>query len=262
MKRELKRAFLSPYFLCSFGLLFLCFQGYPIPSWFATLWLEPEFRESAFQLSIGPIFFGSVMLIMPFCASVSHAFSQVEEIQSSMMHWRVLRSSVKRYASVKIIASALSAACSTSLAFIVNAVMWNLIAIPVDPIRYPSHEIGWGETCLYRKWYLIAHGLPVYAQIAIGIAFSAAIWAVVTLAVAAWIPDRLLAVSVPASIYYLWHLQLPRILFGVDIPHPGTLYNDALTIESALECIAVYAVVFLISLLVYWAGLRRRACHV
>lgn len=261
MKEELKRAFHSPYFLFSFVLMFLCFSGYSFPGWFCADEVTPDYRESALQLSIGSIFFGSVMMFMPFCASVSHAVSQVEELHSGVMRWRVLRSSVNRYACMKMAASALSAACSTALAFVLHAVIWNIIAIPVDPIHYPAHEIGFSDTCVFAKWYLICYGLPVYIEMALGIAFSAAIWAIVALAVAVWIPDRLLTVSVPACIYYIWHLQLPYYLFGVRVPHPGTLYNDMLTLESAVECIVAYAIVFAISLLVYWAGLRRRACH-
>ena len=261
MKEELKRAFFSRYFLFSFILLFLCFSGYSFPGWFCATEVTPDYRESALQLSIGSIFFGSVMMLMPFCAAVSHAVSQVEELNSGMMRWRVLRSSVNRYACIKMSASALSAACSTALAFVVLAIIWNIIAIPVDPIQYPAHEIGFAETCVFSKWYLICHGLPVYVEMACGIAFSAAMWAIVALAVAVWIPDRLLTISVPACIYFIWHLQLPYYLFGVRVPHPGTLYNDALTLESALQCILAYAVVFMISLFVYLSGLRRRACH-
>ena len=261
MRQEIRNALLSKQFLFSFVLLFLCFLGYSGPGWFCALDIEPEYRESALQLSIGSIFFGSIMMQMPFCAAVSHAVSQVEELNSGVMRWRVLRSSIKRYASVKMSASALSAACSTALAFVIHAVIWNIIAIPVDPIQYPAHEIGFSETCVFSKWYLICHGLPMYAEMTLGIAFSAAIWSIVALAVAVWIPDRLLTVSIPACIYFIWHLQLPYYLFGVRVPHPGTLYNDALTLESALQCILAYTVVFASSLFVYLSGLKRRACN-
>lgn len=261
MKEELKRAFRSRYFLFSFALMFLCFSGYSVPGWFCALELEEGYRESALQLSIGSIFFGSVMMFMPFCAAVSHSVSQVEELNSGVMRWRVLRGSVNRYACVKMASSALSAACSTALAFAIHAVIWNIIAIPVDPVHYPGHEIGFSDACVFSRWYLICYGLPIYVEMTFGIAFSAAIWAIVALAVAVWIPDRLLTVSIPACIYYIWHLQLPYYLFGVRVPHPGTLYNDMLTLEGALQCILAYMIVFAISLFIYLAGLRRRACH-
>ena len=102
----------------------------------------------------------------------------------------------------------------------------------------------------------------MYVEIACGIAFSAAIWAVVALAIAVWVPDRLLVVSIPACIYYIWHLQLPYYLFEINIPHPGTLYNDFLSVKSALQCIVAYVVVLVISLSIYWKGLKRRTCNV
>lgn len=261
MRQEIRRALSSPCFLFSFAFMFACFLGYSLPSWVCSGWLEIEYRESAFQLSLGAIFFGGVMMLMPFCAAVSHAVSQVEELQSGVARWRALRGSLRRYAAVKMASSALSAACSTALAFVLHAVLWNIIALPVDPVRYPGHEIGFAETCVFSRWYLIAHGLPAYIEITAGIAFSAAVWAIVALAVAVWIPDGLLVVSVPACIYYMWHLQLPTILFGVQIQHPGTLYNDMLTLQSALECIGAYAVVLAASAGLYLAGLRRRVCH-
>lgn len=261
MKEELKGTLFSTKFLLSFGFMFLCFLGYSIPSWLCTAELEMEYRESALQLSVGSIFFGSVMMFMPFCAAVAHSTSLVDEMKTSVMCWRVLRGSVKWYAIKKAIASALGAAIATSLAFIIHAVLWNIIAVPVDPIHYQGHEIGFSETCLFAEWYKIWYGIPMYAEIACGIAFSAAVWAVVGLAIAVWIPDRLLVVSIPACIYYMWHLQLPYYLFGINIPHPGTLYNDSLSVESALQCIVAYVVVLMTSLLVYWKGLMRRACN-
>lgn len=259
LKEELKRAFTSPFFFLSFGVMFVCLLGYSIPGWFFAGDLELEWKESALQLSVGGIFFGGMMLLMPFCAAVSHAVSQVDEIATSMLRWRVLRGSVRKYAYVKIVACALSAACSIALAFALHAVVWNIIALPVDPSRYPGHEIGFADWCLYNQWYKICYGLPMYVEMTLGIAFSAAAWAVVALAAAVWIPDRLLVITVPSCIYHIWQVQLPYYFFKVYVPDPATLYNDALTLQSALECILAYAVVLALSIALYYAGLERRA---
>lgn len=258
MTEELKRAFCSRLFWISFLIMLLCFAGYSIPSWLLAGEVELEYKESALQLSIGAIFFGSIMMFMPFCAAVSHAVSQVDDIHTSTLQWQTIRSSIKKYACIKMATSSLAAACSTAGAFVMHALICNIVALPVDPGRYQGHEIGFLDTCLYAGWYKVAYGLPMYTEMAIGIAFSAAVWAVVALAVAVWVPDRLLVVSIPACFYYIWHLQLPYYLFGVNIPHPGTLYNDALTAESAMQCIVAYGVVLLVSIPIYWVGLRRR----
>lgn len=260
LKEELKHAFRSPYFWFSFVFMFLCFQGYPIPGLISEFenGIELEFRESALQQSIGGVFFGGVMMFMPFCAAAAHAVSQVDELNSGMMRWRVLRKSVYGYAGIKMAASAIAAACAAAGAFILHSMIWNIIAVPVDPMLYPAHEIGFADECVFEQWYKIAKGFPVYAEIACGIAVTAAIWAIVALAVAVWVPDRLLVVSIPACIYYLWHLRLPYYLFGIKVPHPGDLYNDGLNLMTAVNCLEAYAVVLGISILLYFMGLRRK----
>lgn len=68
-----------------------CFLGYSLPSWIFSADWGDEFREGALQLSVGGIFFGSSMLLLPFCASVPYAISQVDQqyslIRSSRCRW-------------------------------------------------------------------------------------------------------------------------------------------------------------------------------
>lgn len=64
-----------------------CFLGYSLPSWIFSADWGDEFREGALQLSVGGIFFGSSMLLLPFCASVPYAISQVDEIRTSFLEW-------------------------------------------------------------------------------------------------------------------------------------------------------------------------------
>lgn len=257
MKEELKWAFHSPLFFLSIGVMFVGLMGYSVPAWVFSG--EPvEYRESALALSIGGIFFGGLMLLMPFCASISHSVSQVDEICSSMLQWRVSRSSFIYYARQKIVACMISAACSTSLAFILHALLCNLIAIPVDPIQYSNHEIIFAPWCLYSQWYKTCYGLPMYISISIGIAVSSSVWAVVALATSVWMPDRLLVATIPSCLYYVWNCQFPYYVFGVFVPDPATLYNDALTVSSILECLGAYALVLVLSICIYMAGLKRR----
>lgn len=97
MKEELKSAFFSWRFVLAFGFMLTCFLGYSVPTWvFSADWGD-EFREGALQLSIGGIFFGGAMLLLPFCASVSHAISQVDEIRTSFLNWKIIRSSIRKY---------------------------------------------------------------------------------------------------------------------------------------------------------------------
>lgn len=109
MKEELKSAFFSKRFLLAFGLMLSCFLGYSLPTWIFSADWGDEFREGALQLSVGGIFFGGSMLLLPFCAGVTYAISQVDEVRTSFLEWKAIRCSTQTYARNKIIATMLSA---------------------------------------------------------------------------------------------------------------------------------------------------------
>lgn len=45
---------------------------------------------------------------------------------------------------------------------------------------------------------------------------------------------------------------------GINTPHPGALYNDALTVERVWQSLLMYAILLVISIFVYVKGLKRR----
>lgn len=261
MKEELKSAFFSKRFLLAFGLMLTCFLGYSLPTWvFSADWGD-EFREGALQLSIGGIFFGGSMLLLPFCAAVPCAISQVDEIQTSFMNWKVIRSSVGKYAGQKLVATMASAAVATGLAFALHALVWNFIAYPYDLVAHPYQEVPFSAKCIYSQWTDIFYAFPIYAWMTGGIAFCAAIWGATALAVSVWVPDKLLTIVVPVGMYYLWSCRIFYHLFGIDTPFPGALYNDALTVERVWQSLIMYGLLLLISIIVYVLGLKRRVQH-
>lgn len=259
MKEELKSSFLNINFLLGFLFMLICFFGMSIPEWLSSAEWGAEFRQSALQQSIIGIFFGGVMLLMPFCACIPYAPHQVDEMRTSVMEWKLLRSSIPQYAIGKITATALSGGAVVTLAFAFHAIVWNIIALPCDPVAYPYHEISFSPNCLYTKWYSILYGLPMYLSITAGIFLSGATWAVIALSVSIWVPDKLLTVAIPACMYYLLSASIFNRLFGWNLPHPATLYNDALTIQGAIESLTEYVVMFIIACAVYMVGLKRRA---
>ncbi len=262
MKNEIKRAFSSPLFFLSITVFFLCLQGFALPAFINQSINEPiEYRESALALSLGGFFFGGVLLLLPFCSPMAHAVSQVDDLRSSMMRWFVLRSSVGRYACSKMVSCFFASAVSAGGAFVVHAILWNLLAVPYDPVTYPVHEIGFSGASFFLGWSTIAHGLPIYAEICLGLAFSAGIWSVTALAAAVWVPDKLLVVIIPACVYKLWSSQLTSHLFGIRLTGPDTLFNDSQTVSSVLAALTTYSVLLVISGAIYYAGLKRRACH-
>ena len=174
MAEEIKSIFKSRNYWMAFAISFLTLLGYSLSSWLNAVSVgeSMEYRESALSLSVGGIFFGGFMLLFPFCASVAHATSQVDELQSGMARWRVMRGSVARYVGVKAAASMLAAALATTSAFALHAVIWNGIALPCDPAAYAVHTIYFSEDCVYANLYTVCYGLPMYAAVAAGMAFS------------------------------------------------------------------------------------------
>ena len=233
MHEEINRTIRSPQLCISFLICLLTFMGYSVPYWIGcnSLGEWMEYRESALQLSIGGIFFGGFMLLLPFCAALAHSTSQIDDMNSSIMQWEVLRGSISKYVRNKVCSSMFAAAISTSSAFIIHAILWNLIALPVDPATYPNHTIYFSKECIFYNWYTICYGLPVYIEIAIGIAFTASVWAVVALAISIWIHDKLLTITIPSFLYYLWNADVVFFFTGIKTPHPAILFNDGLTIQ-------------------------------
>ncbi len=261
MKEELKSAFVSWRFALAFAVMLTCFLGYSLPSWIFSADWGDEFREGALQLSVGGIFFGGAMLLLPFCASVPHATSQVDEIRTSYLNWKVIRSSVGHYAACKVTATMLSAAAATGMAFAVHALVWNNIAYPYDLAAHPYQEVPFGPSCIYAQWTDVCYALPIYVWMAGGIALCAAVWSVTALAVSVWVPDKLLTITIPVCLCELWSCRIFYHLFGLNVPHPAALYNDALTANEARRSLCMYGLLLIASLIVYLLGLRRRVQH-
>lgn len=260
MRQELRRALRAPQVWASFVVCIITLMGYSLAYWIGSIlageWLE--YRESALQLSIGGIFFGGFMLLLPFCAALAHSTSQIDDMGSSMMQWEALRSSVFKYVRIKVGTCMIVAAIASSSAFILHAIIWNVVALPVDPTTYPNHAIYFSKECVFYNWYTICHGLPVYIEMTIGIAFTASVWAVVALAISVWVPDKLLTVAIPSFLYYLWNADVIFFFTGIRTPHPAILFNDGLTVQKAIISILSYLVVLTISLIAYTVGCQRR----
>ena len=265
MRTEWKRAFLSPGFFATMIIMFLCLQGFALPVHIHQTYgsfAEPvAYRQSALALTLGGIFFGGVILLLPFCAALSYAGHQVDDIRSEFLPWCLLRSSTVKYAFCKTTTAFLSAFLSLFLAFIIHAAMWHFLGIPYDPITYPAQEISFYQESYFGAWSTIGNGWPIILNIAVGLAFSGGCWSVLALAVAVWIPDKLLVCIIPACIEKLWRSHLAYYLFGVWLPGPDTLFNDAQTVTGNIECLIAYAILLLFAVFMYIAGLKRRAKH-
>ena len=264
MGEELKRAIKSPQMWASLIVCFITLMGYSLGSWIGCILIDEwmEYRESALQLSLGGIFFGGFMMLLPFCAALAHPTSQIDDMGSSMMQWEVLRGSIFKYVRIKVGTCMITAAAAASSAFVVHAIIWNIIALPCDPVAYPNHTIYFPEECVFHSWYRICYGLPMYIEVAAGIAFTASVWAVVALAISVWVPDKLLTVAIPSFLYHLWNTDVVFYFTGVMLPHPAILFNDGLTMQKAVVSIISYLVVLAVSLFFYIIGCERRCRNV
>lgn len=266
MKQEMKRAFCSPYFCLGAAIMLICMLCMTLPEWFAIEWTsDPETNfiiktegMSSLQYALYAIFFGGVILLIPFCASLPYTISNVDEITSGYIFWMVKRTSLNAYAAKKIVTAAACGACVTMIPFILHALLWAFLALPSDPATYPYQELTFTEGCYYNEWYKTLYGLPMYISFTLGIGVTSAVWSVVALAVSIWLADRLLSITVPACFFYLWMRGLPRRIFGLSDPGPAALCNDALTPTRLVQSLLSYFVLLVAAVLVYLVGLRRR----
>lgn len=261
MKNELRLAVFNKWFLLAFIVMLAGFFGISAPEWAISWDWGTEYRQSALQQAIMPIFFGGTMILFPFCACITYASSQTAELRTSFIDWKLIRGSVPAYARNKLVANFIASGLSLALAFLVHALFWSLVALPSDPLLYSTHEIPFAQDCIYAPWLNILHGLPILLWMALGIAFMGGIWGTAGLATAVWVSDPLLTVSLPTFLYFLWNSSAAYLMFGVRLPYAGDLYNDALTWPMVFRSLWVNGIFLIILISIYIAGLYRRAHH-
>lgn len=256
MRSEMRRSLFSAGTILSCCIVLICMFGFSIPVWLSTDGSALDYRASALELSLGGIFFGGLMLMLPFCAALPGTISQVDEVRSGFLYLRGIRESARYYVLTRTVSAMLAGAVSLALPFMIHCLLWNFIALPYDPVSYPDQEIIFHH--LYNDWSRIAYAVPMYAWIALGLALTGALWALISLATAIWIPDKLVAVMVPIGICYFWSYGLFGHLLGMTLPSPSGIYNDGLSWSRCFQTLAMYAVFGTIALAVYYSGLKRR----
>lgn len=261
MRSELRQALFSRWFLLAFLVMLAVFFGMSAPEWFVSWDWGTEYRQSALQQAIMPIFFGGTMLLFPFCACAAYAHSQSEEIRTHFLGWKLLRGSTFVYARNKLVANFVASGLSLAFAFLFHAFIWSLIALPSDPVQFSTHEIPFSQDCIYFPWLNVMHGLPILLWMALGIAFMGGVWGTAGLAVGIWIPDPLLTISLPTFLYFMWNSNATYLLLGFRLPHASDLYNDALTWPMVIHALWVNLILLFVLVCIYSIGLHRRGHH-
>lgn len=161
LKEELRENVFSRWFLAAFLVMLLTLLSMSLPERIVSRGDEEQYRMSALQLAILPIYFGGVMLLFPFCACTAAAPQQTIEIRTGFAKWKIMRGGLNAYLRRKAIAGFVSGGLSVMLAFVAHAVIWALIAMPSQPELYGTHEIPYRPDTIYYPLVGIAHGWPV-----------------------------------------------------------------------------------------------------
>lgn len=261
MKEEMRLAFFNKRFLLATGIMLVCFLGIAWPSWVDSADWGDIYRPTALEQTLGGIFFGGVMLMMPFCASFPYATSQVDELRTNYFYWKVMRIGVRRYVRNKAMATALSGAGAMTIAYLLNAVIWHIIAMPYDPLTYENQKIYFSQSVIWHNWDEIFYATPIYLWIGFGIFITSAIWTFFGLTTAIWIPDKVLCTVIPVCIYHLWMAGFTRYAFGIQLASPEALFNDGLTIEQLGQSLVTYGILLILTYALYYIGVERRSKH-
>ena len=128
MKKRIQHIYLNKSAVfASFAMLF-CYLCVSIELWISSLSESVvAYRPSAFIYALEPILFGGVIYLFPFCACLPITDRNVNEQLS------------KKSALNRILYAFVSGGLAVSLPFLFHMILWNILAIPVNPKQYESH---------------------------------------------------------------------------------------------------------------------------
>ncbi|MEA5014253.1 MAG: hypothetical protein VB099_06805 [Candidatus Limiplasma sp.] len=262
MKQEFKAAFCNARFWIAFVTLMICLLGFSLPTWIIRCQQGDRQYLSAFNQAFAPIFFGGAILLFPFCATLPYAVSQVQEIRTGFLFPKAIRTTTIKYALIKVLAVSLSGAAAMGLASLLHSLLWHIVAGAYDPVARPEIEVFFSSQTVYDTLKDHPYAWTAFAHAALGFAITGALWATIGLAVAVWIPDTLLVMTIPVVFYYFWSYQFLYPLFKIRLPSVSALYNDGQYWHMYWEALLAHAIVFGIAAGAYYLGLKRRLRNV
>ncbi len=258
MRQELRNAFTTPRFWIALAAMTICLFGFSLPTWVIRLGDGDRMYMDALSQGFSPIFFGGAILIFPFLATLAYATSQVDETRTGFMQTKAIRTTTIKYIWTKIVPVALSGAAVMGLAVLIHSIVWNIVAGPYDPIARPDTEVFMTEGTVYNTLMKTPYAWQAFLHAVIGFAITGAVWSVVGLASSAWIPDKILTITVPVAVYFFWAYRLPYCLFGINAPTPSALYNDGQYWSVYFTAVVLHIIVFFVAALLYYKGIKRR----
>lgn len=248
------------YALCALGVLLLSYLGFSLPSYKDALRNAPQWRPSALQLSLEPLFFGGASFMPIICVSVAYAPMQIDELRGGFALPALTRESWARYTTRHFAAAALQGAVVAGDAFALHSLIMNIIAAPYDVARFAAHELPWSENSITYPFLNIAKAAPVYLLMSMGHSLFGAAWAMIALSACVWIKDKIMTAAFVLCCHQFWTV-FPYRLFNLKRVPPSVLLYEDTTAEMLTAALIVYLVLLAGAVLLYVVGLKREMRH-
>lgn len=261
MLREIRSVFRRPQLYIGLLGMVVCLISTSLPIWLTRVAQGDREYMSAMDLTFIPIFFGGSILLIPFCAAISYASTQADEIRTGFILPRIIRSSLNKYVFTKVCAASVAGAFSLGMACLLHSIFWHLLAGAYDIAARPDIEVFFAENTIYDLLIKYPYAWPAYIHAAIGFALTGAFWSVAALWIASLMPDTQLVVTIPVVLYYLWKGNFTGYAFGFELPDFTGLYNDGVTWVQYGFALGFHALLFILLIWRYRANLKRRACY-
>ena len=175
---------------------------------------DVAYRSSSLQQTLGGIYFGGAMLVVPLCAALPAGLAQVEELQTNFIDYRIIRSSMPRYEVTKSwlfwhpVQQLRSLLCFMHLS--------GTFSPPrAIPFENDYLAVPFADDCIFAPWQEIFYSLPIYLWIAAAVFFCGGVWGMASVTAAMYTRDKLLSIAVPFCVYFLWSYGFPRVVLGV-----------------------------------------------
>ena len=259
---EASRLIRNRHFALAVLIMLIAFSGYAACDWVFMYDWDVAYRSSSLQQTLGGIYFGGAMLVVPLCAALPAGLAQVEELQTNFIDYRIIRSSMPRYEVTKLASAFLASGAAIALSFVFHALIWNILATPCNPLENDYLAVPFADDCIFAPWQEIFYSLPIYLWIAAAVFFCGGVWGMASVTAAMYTRDKLLSIAVPFCVYFLWSYGFPRVVLGVKrFPHPADLYNDGLTWNGVFSALLAYGVLIVLLNALYGLRLFRRYRH-
>lgn len=220
--------------LLSFSVMFLCYFSASIELWKESAILNVSERLSALIFALEAILFGGVVNLLPFCACLPVIFDDPDHASVNKKHGIGFNFCLGGIA--------------VTIPFVFHTLFWNLIAVPVNPLQFESHQLQMRG--LISTLYGTAYGIPLYAIFSAGMFLCGGTMALICLASYARTKDPSFSFVLPALTYFGW-LKLALDCDWLHLPTPVDLFNEGLTIHSALLSFIIYLSISLLCAKLY-----------